>query len=113
MTPRFLLEAAFAVRWYTDMNLMRALLYEEIEGRLVVLLSSCAVGRISHMGSTAVDGIWAKDIADVMVELSSQSDLDKAAETLERSGFTMMSDEGEWVSLFKTAHSGTNVVLLL
>lgn len=46
------------------------------------------------MGSTAVDGIWAKDIADVMVELSSQSDLDKAAETLERSGFTMMSDEG-------------------
>jgi hypothetical protein len=44
-----------------------------------------------------VDGIWAKDIADVMVELSSQSDLDKAAETLERSGFTMMSDEGERV----------------
>ena len=86
--------------------------YEEIEGRLVVLLSSCAVGRISHMGSTAVDGIWAKDIADVMVELSSQSDLDKAAETLERSGFTMMSDEGERVSLFKTAHSGTNVVML-
>lgn len=70
---------------------MRRRQYEEIEGRLVVLLSSCAVGRISHMGSTAVDGIWAKDIADVMVELSSQSDLDKAAETLERSGFTMMS----------------------
>ena len=85
--------------------------YEEIEGRLAELLSGCAVGRISHIGSTAVDGIWAKDIVDVMVELSSQSDLDKAAETLERSGFTMMSDEGERVSLFKTAHSGTNVVM--
>ena len=49
--------------------------YEEIEGRLAELLSGCAVGRISHIGSTAVDGILAKDIVDVLVELPSQSDL--------------------------------------
>ena len=73
--------------------------YEEIEGRLVELLSDCAIGRISHVGSTAVDSIWAKDIVDVMVELPSQSDLEKAAEKLERSGFTMMSKEGERISL--------------
>ena len=34
-----------------------------------------------------------------MVELSSQSDLQKAAEALERSGFIMMSNEGERISL--------------
>ena len=73
--------------------------YEEIEGRLAELLSGCAVGRISHIGSTAVDGIWAKDIVDVMVELASTPDLDKAAERLVRSGFTMMSNEGERISL--------------
>jgi len=73
--------------------------YEEIEGRLAELLCGCAVWRISHIGSTAVDGIWAKDIVDVMVELPGQPDLDRAAETLGRSGFTVMSDEGKRVSL--------------
>ena len=73
--------------------------YEEIEDRLVQLLSDCAVERISHIGSTAVDNIWAKDIVDVLVELSGQSELEKAAEKLKRSGFTMMSNEGERISL--------------
>ncbi|MBE6466089.1 GrpB family protein [Denitrobacterium detoxificans] len=73
--------------------------YEEVEEHLVELLSDRSVERISHIGSTAVDGIWAKDIVDVMVELSTQAELEKAAEKLEHSGFTMMSDEGERVSL--------------
>ena len=73
--------------------------YEEIEGRVVELLPDCSVERISHIGSTAVNGIWAKDIVDVLVELSSRSELEKAAEKLEHSGFTMMSDEGERISL--------------
>ena len=34
---------------------------------------------ISHIGSTAVDGIWAKDIVDVLVELSEGIDLGAAA----------------------------------
>lgn len=72
--------------------------YEEIEGRLNELLSDCAVERVSHIGSTAVDGIRAKDIVDVMVELPSQSELEKAAEKLGHSGFTMMSDEDERIS---------------
>lgn len=41
--------------------------YEEIEGCLTELLADCSVVRISHIGSTAVDGIWAKDIDDVLV----------------------------------------------
>ena len=73
--------------------------YEEIEGRLNELLSDCSVERISHIGSTAVDGIWAKNIVDVLVEFPSQSDLERAAERLEGSGFIMISDEGERISL--------------
>lgn len=67
--------------------------YEEIEGQLAELLSDCSVGRISHIGSTAVKGIWAKDIVDVLVEFPGQADLEKAAEKLEHSGFTVMSNE--------------------
>lgn len=73
--------------------------YEEIEGRLIELLSDCAVERISHIGSTAIDGIWAKNIVDVLVELPSQSNLQKAAERLELSDFNKMSDEGKRISL--------------
>ncbi len=73
--------------------------YKEMEVRLNELLSDCSIERIGHIGSTAVDGIWAKNIVDILVELPGQSDLEKAAERLERSGFTMMSDEGERISL--------------
>ena len=72
--------------------------YNEIEGHLVELLSCCSVERVSHIGSTAVDDIWAKDIVDVLVELPSQTDLEKAAAKLERSGFAMMSNEGARIS---------------
>ena len=73
--------------------------YEAIEVRLTGLLSDCGVVRISHIGSTAVNDIWAKDIVDVMVELASTPGLDKAAERLVHSGFTMMSNGGERISL--------------
>ena len=73
--------------------------YEKIESRLIDLLSGCPVERISHIGSTAVDGIWAKDIVDVLIELPGQSDMEKAAERLEQSGFNAMSNEGERMSL--------------
>ena len=73
--------------------------YAEIERDLAELLSAFPVERISHIGSTAVDGIWAKDIVDVMIELPASADLGQAAERLEGAGFTAMSNEGERISL--------------
>lgn len=73
--------------------------YDEIENSLIVLLSDCPIERISHIGSTAVDGIWAKNIVDVMVEFSENADLEKAAETLKDAGFTAMSNVGARISL--------------
>ena len=67
--------------------------YAEMEAKLLELLSGFPVERISHIGSTAVDGIWAKDIVDVLVELSAGTDLGEAAEKLEEAGFTVMSNE--------------------
>ena len=75
--------------------------YNEIERRLRILFTGWPVHRISHIGSTAIAGIWAKNIIDVMVELSESSSLDDAAQILEQNGFIIMSAEANRISLNK------------
>jgi len=61
--------------------------YSEIEKALTRLLVDQPVVRISHIGSTAIQGIWAKNIVDVMVEISEKADMEKMARALEQNGF--------------------------
>ena len=75
--------------------------YNEIERRLRNLFTGWPVHRISHIGSTAIAGIWAKNIIDVMVELPESSSLDDAAQILEQNGFIIMSAEANRISLNK------------
>ena len=49
--------------------------FNEIEKTLTGLLADQPVVRISHIGSTAIHGIWAKNIVDVMVEISQSADM--------------------------------------
>ena len=73
--------------------------YKEIESIITDLLASYPVKRISHIGSTAIQGIWAKNIVDVMVEISEKADMEEAAHILEQNGFIKMSDEKRRISL--------------
>ena len=73
--------------------------YREIESVLRELLSDCNSPRISHIGSTAVSGIWAKNIVDVLVELPTGESIENAAEILRRNGFIIMSADGRRISL--------------
>jgi GrpB-like predicted nucleotidyltransferase (UPF0157 family) len=57
--------------------------------------------RISHIGSTAIQGIWAKNIVDVMVEISQSADMRDMARILEQNGFIIMSSESKRISLNK------------
>ncbi|WP_337864080.1 GrpB family protein [Dialister invisus] len=43
--------------------------YREEKGRLEVLLGAGLVKRVSHIGSTAISGIWAKNIIDILLEV--------------------------------------------
>ena len=72
--------------------------YEEIESFLKITLSECPVERISHIGSTAISGIWAKDIVDVLIEVSKDSDIRNTAKVIEKNGFIRMSTEGDRIS---------------
>lgn len=75
--------------------------YEEIEAVITDLLKDYQLKRISHIGSTAIQGIWAKNIVDVMVEISENADMEEVAHILEQNGFIRMSDEKRRISLNK------------
>ena len=59
------------------------------------MLPAEAIDRISHIGSTAIQNIWAKNIVDVMVEIPHSSDMEEMAHILEQNGFTRMSAESK------------------
>lgn len=71
--------------------------YREMQERLRDKLSMRQVVRISHIGSTAVEGIWAKDIVDILVELAAPENMEEAAKDIEKMGFIKMaSSEGRY-----------------
>lgn len=72
--------------------------YDEIEVFLGSILSACPVERVSHIGSTAISGIWAKDIVDVLVEVSGDSKIENTASVIEKNGFIRMSTEADRIS---------------
>ena len=75
--------------------------YNEVEKTLTGLLSDQPVIRISHIGSTAIQGIWAKNIVDVMVEIPQSADMKDMAQILEQNGFIIMSFKADRISLNK------------
>lgn len=48
--------------------------------------------RISHIGSTAVNGIWAKPIIDILVEVSREEKLVNLKASIERCGYLCMAE---------------------
>lgn len=72
--------------------------YHEMSVFLENVLSVCPVERISHIGSTAIAGIWAKDIIDILVEISQNSDMEKTAAVIEANGWIRMSAEKSRIS---------------
>ncbi len=65
--------------------------YREMEDRIRSELSEIQIVRISHIGSTAIGNIQAKDIVDILLEVSPLENLENAARAIESIGFTKMS----------------------
>ena len=72
--------------------------YQEIAGVLRKVLAAYPVVRISHIGSTALPGIRAKNIVDVLVEVEKTADLHEIIQTMEENGFLCMSSSAKRVS---------------
>lgn len=74
-------------------------LFEEKESEIRESLFAYPVSRISHIGSTAIEDMWAKPIVDILVELKESSDLESAAHALEGEGFIIMDESASRISL--------------
>ena len=81
---------AYWANWYTK----EAELLKDI-------LPDSQVARICHIGSTAVTGIWAKPIIDILVETAEHSDLSLLKAPLESAGYLCMSESPERISFNK------------
>ncbi len=66
--------------------------YEEMADILLDALLSHKIIRISHIGSTAISGILAKPIIDILVEISHDESMPAVAELITKSGFIKMSE---------------------
>ena len=75
--------------------------YQEMEVLLTRALPQGAVERISHIGSTAIKGIWAKNIVDILIELNEGADMEAAAAAAVQCGFIRMSAGEKRISLNK------------
>ncbi len=83
----------------TEHNAMWREWYAEEETFLHVLLPQAA--RISHIGSTAIRGIWAKPIIDILVELPESCNFAKAKEILTNHEYICMSQGNKRLSFNK------------
>lgn len=72
--------------------------YDEMQSILTDTLTIFSNVRISHIGSTAIDGIWAKPIIDVLIEIGKSKDIKEAAMRIEQKGFICMSTEQNRIS---------------
>ncbi|MBQ7258056.1 MAG: GrpB family protein [Abditibacteriota bacterium] len=75
--------------------------YNELENYLQKVLEKYISKRISHIGSTAIKGIWSKNIVDVLVEIPKYVDIEEVAHVIEQAGFIKMSADSKRVSFNK------------
>jgi len=65
------------------------------ENKIRDLISESDIYRISHVGSTAVDGLIAKPTIDILLELEVLSDVAAIIEKLDKSGWGFMDSKDE------------------
>jgi len=72
--------------------------YKEMKDFLCNILSGYQIQRISHIGSTAIKDIWAKNIIDILIEIRLNENMKDVSKVIERNGFICMSSDINRVS---------------
>lgn len=77
--------------------------YKEEEQNITKALQDLKISRINHIGSTAVKGLIAKSIVDILLELSNGYDMNLIVTILQKNDWLVMSkdDNKQTVSLNK------------
>lgn len=85
----------------TEHNIIWNEWYEDEKNRLQIILPYSRKMRISHIGSTAVNTIWAKPIIDILVEIPLDCSMEKIKEVLILNGYICMSQSKNRISFNK------------
>ncbi|RDU23673.1 GrpB family protein [Anaerosacchariphilus polymeriproducens] len=75
--------------------------YKEEEKLLKSILPENQILQINHIGSTAIEAIWAKPIIDILVEISKECDMSGIKQILVQNGYTCMQQMENRISLNK------------
>ena len=75
--------------------------YEEEKNAILATVPGKSIKRINHIGSTAVLGIWAKNIVDILLEVNNKSDLDIIKDILINNGWLCMNTTENRITLNK------------
>ena len=76
-----------------------SLYYEDMENQLQKSLKNNRIISINHIGSTAIQGISAKPIIDILIETDTPKSIKDIAKILEKYGFTVMNETKDRISL--------------
>lgn len=66
--------------------------YEAERLRLLSFLPEPQIVRLSHIGSTSVETIWAKPIVDILLEIPKETDMAVMRDLLLKNGYLLMSE---------------------
>ena len=66
--------------------------YEAERLRLLSFLLEHQIVRLSHIGSTSVETIWAKPIVDILLEIPKETDMVVMRDLLLQNGYLLMSE---------------------
>lgn len=75
--------------------------YEEERETIISIVPSKSIKRISHIGSSAISGIWAKNIVDMLVEVNDKEALDMVKHILINNGWLCMNMNETRITLNK------------
>lgn len=75
--------------------------YQEEYTLLSTILPQNYIVRINHIGSTAIEGIWAKPIIDILVEITEQTNMQLICDILTENGYLCMSQSENRMSFNK------------
>ena len=75
--------------------------YKDEKANILFLIPNEKIYRISHIGSTYIPTIWAKNIVDILIEVNNKLDLDAVKDTLVNNGWLCMNMTENRITLNK------------